>query len=49
MENLKCLDASVNSLESIPDEIKGLVKLTALYLSQNNLDKLPDNIGRTSN
>ena len=40
-----CLDISQNRLEELPNELSGLLALTALLLSQNLLEVIPDSIG----
>ena len=39
------MDVSENKLECLPDELGGLVNLTDLMLSQNQLEELPHSIG----
>lgn len=40
-----CLDVSENHLEELPSELKGLLALTDLLLTQNLLEVVPDSIG----
>ena len=47
LRNLEILDLTDNQVEYIPDEICDCVALTHLTLSQNFLQSLPRNLGRT--
>jgi Leucine-rich repeat (LRR) protein len=46
LENLILLDISMNKLETLPPEIESMKSLTDLYLSENELLELPENIGK---
>ena len=46
LEQLKVADFSDNHIEALPEDLKGLVNLTDLTLSNNTLLALPDSIGK---
>jgi Leucine-rich repeat (LRR) protein len=45
LKKLQQVDISENKLDSLPNELGGMVSLTDLLLSQNLLKSLPDSIG----
>ncbi len=49
LEQLECLNLSINQLQNLPDSISNLSNLTELYLAGNQLTNLPESISKLSN
>lgn len=48
MKSLLCLDVSENKIDSLPEELGGLLALADLLVSQNLIEALPESIGKLS-